>query len=192
MSKKTLVYALSLLIVAGAVGAISASAHGFGFRGGPFLHSDFDRDSSKHAFSQADIAAKIADKVSDGTISQDQADKKLEFMANKQVKHEEHQAELAEFFGLSVEELQAEIESGATIKEIAEAQGIAEEELQEHYKTQMLELTTKKLQQMVDDGQLTQAEADEKLEKISAGDFSGKHHKGFWRHGFKGRFHKVF
>ena len=204
MNKKTLVYALALLVVAGSVGMISASARGWGFGQGYRLHTTSTEGFgwARHGSGlstgsrQADIAAKLADKVSSGTITQEQADKKLEFMADKAVMHEENKAELAEFLGLSVEELQAELDSGKTIKEIAEAQGISEEELKEYHQDQKLGKMQELLQQMVDAGKLTQAEADEKLAAIESGDYEGKWgHRGFksfGHRGFKDSFHKGF
>lgn len=171
MNKKTLVYVLSLFIVAGAVGAISVSAHGWGFGQGKAL------------FSQEEVEAKIAEKVADGTITQEQADVKLGWMADKQVKHEEHVVDFAEFLGLSVEELEAQIEAGNNPREIAEAQGISEDELKAFYQAQMLEMTQERLQSMVDAGKLTQEEADQKLESIESGEWDEHMHKGFGHKG---------
>ena len=171
MQKKTLVYVLSLFIVAGAVGAISASAHGWGVGQGQRL------------FSPEEIEVKIAEKVADGTITQEQADAKLGWMADKQVKHDEHVAEVAEFMGLSVEEFEAQIMAGSNPLEIAEAQGISEEQMQEFHQAQRLENAQERLQSMVDAGKLTQEQADEKIQLIEDGDWDGRMHKGMGKRG---------
>ena len=77
---------------------------------------------------------------------------------------------LAEALGMTVEELQAELEAGKTIAEIAEEQGI-------DLGAFALEQAAERLAQAVEDGKLTQEEADEKLaeiqEAIESGDFKG-------------------
>lgn len=181
MNKKTLVYALALLIVAGSVGAISASAHSWGWGAGKAL------------FSQEEVEAKIAEKVADGAITQEQADRKLQWMADKQAKHDEQVAEVAEFLGLSVEEFEAEIVSGKNPLEIAEAQGISEEAMRDFHKAHRLEMVQERLQAAVEAGKLTQEEADERLEQIESGEWDGRMHKGFGRksygkhNGFEGK-----
>jgi hypothetical protein len=74
---------------------------------------------------------------------------------------------LAEAFGMTVEELKAELSSGKTIIELAEEKGIDLQQM-------AIDKATEKLQQAVDNGRLTQEEADQKLaeiqEKIESGE----------------------
>lgn len=168
MNKRILVYGLALLVVTGSAGALSASAHGWGFRQGEGL------------FTQAEVEARIAEKVAEGTITQEQADRRFEHMADMEerraamdTQRDEHLTDLASFLGLSVDDLKAQIESGLRINEIAEAQGISEEVFDEYHQAQMIEHQTERLQALVNDGKLTQEEADEKLAQIEAGDFPG-------------------
>lgn len=170
MHNKTLVYVLSLFIVVGAVGVISASAHGW---------------NAGKLFSQEEVEAKIAQKLADGNFTQEQADAKLEWIADKQVKHDEYVADFAEFLGLSVEELEAQIEAGNNPREIAEAQGISEEDLKAYHQSMMQEKMGEKLQSLVDAGKLTQEEADQKLQLIEDGEWDGRMHKGFGKYGGK-------
>jgi hypothetical protein len=180
MNKKTLIYAFSLLLVAGTVGAISVSAHGMGFGFGP----------GEPLFTQEELEAKIVEKVADGTLTQAQADLRLEHMAQAEARQKEMQArrdeevsEVANFLGLSVEDFQAQIEAGKRINEIAEERGISQAALNEFHQAQMLEHQQERLQQLVDDDRLTQEEADQKLEQLQNGEFLGPMmSKGIGRH----------
>ena len=98
----------------------------------------------------------------------------------------------SELLGISSEDLETRLEAGETFLEIAESQGVTEEELMAQKKALMTEKLAEKLSKAVADGDLTQEEADEKLakklERIESGEYKGKmHHKGFGKHGF---FHK--
>ena len=73
---------------------------------------------------------------------------------------------IAEDFGMTVDELKAELEAGKTIEEIAEEQGVDLDAL-------ALEKAEERLAQAVEDGKMTQEEADEKLEAIKESIESG-------------------
>jgi hypothetical protein len=70
--------------------------------------------------------------------------------------HEYMQQAMADALGLSVEELQARHDAGERFWEIAEAQGLAVEEAQQL----KLDARSTALDQMVEDGLLTQEQAD--------------------------------
>lgn len=75
---------------------------------------------------------------------------------------------LAEALGLTPEELNAQLASGQTLAQIAEAQGVSQEEL-----AAALEASVKAgLEQAVADGVLTQAQADQMLSQMT-GNFGG-------------------
>ena len=67
---------------------------------------------------------------------------------------------LAELLGLTADELRAELKDGKTLAEVAEAQGVELDAVVDALMAPMAE----KLAQAVEDGKLSQAEADEKLE----------------------------
>lgn len=66
--------------------------------------------------------------------------------------------EVLELLGLSDEELRTELQDGATLAEVAEAQGVERQELVDTIVASMEE----RLAQAVEDGRLTQDEADER------------------------------
>ena len=69
----------------------------------------------------------------------------------------------ADAFGLTVEELQAQLDAGETMYTIAEAQGISLED----FRALMIQVRTAALNQMVADGVITQEQADWMLERMS-------------------------
>ncbi|RME63104.1 MAG: hypothetical protein D6790_05270 [Caldilineae bacterium] len=79
---------------------------------------------------------------------------------------EDHLQAMAEALGMTAEELQAALEEGQTLEEIATEQGV---DLQ----AVMLEQAQEKLAQAVADGKLTQEEADQILERIQNGERPG-------------------
>jgi hypothetical protein len=69
---------------------------------------------------------------------------------------------LAEALGMTVEDLQQALTDGQTIAEVAEAQGVTLEDLVDTLNAPMIE----SMQQMVDDGRITQEQADERIEQM--------------------------
>lgn len=69
----------------------------------------------------------------------------------------------ADAFGLTVEELQGQLDAGETMYTIAEAQGISLED----FRALMIQVRTAALNQMVADGVFTQEQADWMLERMS-------------------------
>ena len=74
---------------------------------------------------------------------------------------------LAEAFGMTVEELKAELSSGKTVAELAKEKGIDLQQM-------AVDKLTERLQQAVDNGRLTQEEADQKLAEMQAKIESGE------------------
>ena len=89
----------------------------------------------------------------------------------------------AEFLGISVDEFKNAWAEGKNFKEIAEEQGITQEQLQERMRETRQERMESHLQAMVDNGIITQEQADERLrnmqEKIDNGGMRKGFHKGF-------------
>lgn len=71
----------------------------------------------------------------------------------------QHQAEI---LGISVEELQAQLDEGTTFRELAEEKGLTQEQLQEARKAHM----TEHLNSLVAEGVITQEQADQHLEMM--------------------------
>ena len=78
---------------------------------------------------------------------------------------------IVEAFGMSIDELKAELSSGKTIRELAEEMGIDLQQV-------AVDQANEKLQQAVENGRLTQEEADQKLaelqERIESGEGFGR------------------
>ncbi len=133
----------------------------------------------------APMLERIQQAVDDGHITQEQADEQITQM-------EEHMLEalesgslfgsgsgqgrggpggrrggpqpevLAEVLGLTVEELHEALSDGQSIAELAEAQGVALEDLVDALMASMLE----RIQQKVDDGRISQEQADEQITQM--------------------------
>ena len=78
--------------------------------------------------------------------------------------HTQVWASLAETLGLTPDELSAQLAAGQTLAQIAEAQGVSQEQLATAHQT----AATRALQQAVADGVLTQAQADQMIARMSA------------------------
>ncbi|MGD2179436.1 MAG: hypothetical protein PVG71_16650 [Anaerolineae bacterium] len=86
----------------------------------------------------------------------------------------------AEELGLTPEELFAELHAGKTMQEIAEAQGVELEDLQEALNVARADAMRAGIEQAVEDGDMSQEQADWLLEGLEQGFMSGP---GFG-HGF--------
>ena len=78
--------------------------------------------------------------------------------------HTQVWASLAETLGLTPDELSAQLTAGQTLAQIAEAQGISQEQLTTAHQA----AATEALKQAVADGVLTQAQADQMIARMSA------------------------
>ena len=166
MNRKNIANLVALVAIAATVGIGSAFAHNFTGR-----------------------TERINSLVEEGTITQEQADERLAHLEEKQVKHEEFKQEFADFLGVTVDDLKAAKVSGTTFVELAEANGVSEEDLNTFISSQKEARIQEYLDRLVADGEITQEEADErqakKLERIESGDFTKLHRGGFRKgHGF--------
>jgi hypothetical protein len=72
----------------------------------------------------------------------------------------------AEMLGIGVEDLQAKLDSGMTMKEIAEEAGISQEDFRAKIMEQAKLKMTERLNQLVAEGEITQEQADKRLEQM--------------------------
>lgn len=89
--------------------------------------------------------------------------------------HDQMWEALAKALDMTVDELNAALQSGKTVAEIAEEKGISTEELQQA----MLDAHAEVLAQAVKDGKLTQEQADQMLEYMKANPGMG------WGYGYR-------
>jgi DNA-binding phage protein len=89
----------------------------------------------------------------------------------------------ADLLGISVDEMQSAWAEGKTIIQIAEEQGISREQLQDLFKEARKEHLQNRLQVLVDNGVITQEQADQRLQgvewQLGGGGFRKGFHKGF-------------
>ena len=98
----------------------------------------------------------------------------------------------AEILGITVDELKASWAEGKTLKDIAEEQGITQEQLQETMRAEREEHMRERINVLVENGVITQERADQRLnfmqerfENMGSGDCPcGGGGKGGWRMGF--------
>lgn len=124
---------------------------------------------------------RLAKAVTDGKLTQEQADKQkenLEDMAKKMLEgtgfgkigmgfgpggHFGNNADLLKLLNLDAEKLQEQLQAGKSLKEIAEAQGVDVDDV--------ISLLTKqheeRIAELVENGKLTQEQADERSEKLA-------------------------
>lgn len=96
---------------------------------------------------------------------------------------EKHQVMIekkAEMLGMDVEEMNERLENGETLRDIFKIEGMTKEDIMEKKSVWMEQW----LNTMVENGKITQEQADEKLEKMQNGikEWPGKHDKrdGHW------------
>lgn len=77
----------------------------------------------------------------------------------------------AEALGLSPEELFSELHQGKTLEEVAEEQGVGIEDVQEAIEAARAEAMREAIQQAVEDGTISQEQADWMLEGLEQGFF---------------------
>ena len=85
----------------------------------------------------------------------------------------------AEALGLTPEELFAELHSGKSLEEIAEEQGVEMEAVQDALKAAQAEARQEAIKQAVEDGKMSQEQADWLLEGLEQGFFPGGRGLGF-------------
>ena len=102
-------------------------------------------------------------------------------------KHETMFENRAEILGITAEELKQAWADGKKLCEIAEEQGLTQEELQERMREVKIERLQTHIQTLVADGKISQEQANEKMENMQEmfENGNGKIGKGF-RNGMKG------
>ncbi|HUN22616.1 MAG TPA: hypothetical protein PK299_05705 [Anaerolineales bacterium] len=121
--------------------------------------------------------AELAQAVTDGCLTQAQADAELAQMelvalSHSIFGHDEHQAVIAKLLGISAEELESKITAGSDLRQLLTDAGLTREEVQTAVDT----ARTEAINQAVKSGKITQAQADEILampEKGGPGGFGG-------------------
>jgi flagellar biosynthesis chaperone FliJ len=152
--------------------------------------------------------------VEDGRLTQDEADEQIEQMEERLLEgletgswfsmghggsrgpgdagfHGSGDAQpelLADALGMTAEDVREALADGQTIAEMAEAQGVALEDLVDA----LMDPTIERLEQAVEDGRLTQDEADEQIEQMAERLLEGLESgtgfgRGMMRGGFGGR-----
>jgi len=134
----------------------------------------------------APMIERIQQAVENGRLTQDEADEQIEQMEERVLEGVETgswfsmgsggmgpggfrgpgdaQPELlADALGMTAEEVREALTDGQTIAELAEAQGVALEDLVDALMAPMIE----RIEQAVEDGRLTQDEADEQIEQMA-------------------------
>src|SRR4030042_5773820 len=92
----------------------------------------------------------------------------------------------AEILGITVVQLEEKLKEGKTLKQIIEELGLTWEQVRDRMYEKMQARIEERFQQMVDDGTITQEQADRKLERLQNKyeKFNGQDKKfmrGFWR-----------
>jgi len=95
-------------------------------------------------------------------------------------------AQKAEILGLSADELKAKLDSGMRFHEIAEEQGIAPEQMQAKMREQARQMLNNRLNQAVENGTMTQEQAQKRFQRFDDKDAQSKNRKmpgmqGFFR-----------
>lgn len=110
----------------------------------------------------------LAGLVIDGAITQEQADTVAQTLAEAAPDRDHHERgpgldAASESLGLTVDELRTELRAGQTLADVAAAQGVPVEDLVEALVTEGQD----RLARAVTDGQLTQAQADERSASLT-------------------------
>lgn len=144
--------------------------------------SDESDEAAENAVTR--IGELIAPLVDDGTLTQAQADTVAEFLAENGPRRgpgRHHRGPgpeaIAEFLGVTTDELRAAKEAGQTLAEVADANGSSADALVDF----LVANATERLEEKVASGEITQDEADEKLAEITErvtdmvnGEFEGR------------------
>jgi len=94
--------------------------------------------------------------------------------------------ENADILGISIDEIKNAWSEGKTFREIAEEQGITQEELQERMRGERREQVQNRLQLLVDNGVITQEQANQRFQMMEERCENGGALGGFHRGGGRG------
>ncbi len=99
-------------------------------------------------------------------------------------RHEEMFNNQAEFLGLSIEDLKNAWVEGKNFHEIAEEQGITQEQIREHFAEKAGEQMRNRLQILVDNEVINQEQADQRLESMKNKFGENGERMGFYQRGY--------
>ncbi len=121
---------------------------------------------------------RIQELVTDGKITQTQAEKLLRAEGVRQDRKTTMLTEEAAILGISAEDLKARLLEGKNFEQIGKDLGITPEEM----KTRRLDQIKAHIQQLVSDGAITQEQADKRIARLSESKkgwfwFPGKNHQ---------------
>jgi uncharacterized protein (DUF433 family) len=121
---------------------------------------------------QEAAGVRIAQALADGKITQEQADVMQERIADGMFPNRGgmfagfHPAEnIAEFLGMSLEDVKAALDGGQTVAELLESRGKTMDDLKGYGQSQAQD----RMQQALTDGRITQEQADRMMERIASG-----------------------
>src|SRR3989344_2116268 len=139
---------------------------------------------------------RLSQLVSDGTITQQQADARIEHMQKMHERMESGETFdkpfgpmglLSEQFGITADEFKAARENGTSLHDMLAAKGSTDEQ----FHAAMMTTEKERLQQLVQEGAITQEQADERIQrmeemhqKIESGEISPEPF-GMWHHGHR-------
>lgn len=149
------------------------------------------------AFALAEAKEHLAQAVTDGKLTQEEADAKLaeiqtaiensEFPGKRgggfgmHGQRGERDGDLAEALGMTQEELRTAIQNGQTVEEVAAEKGFDLDAFQAEKQAERLAEAQERLAQAVEEGKLTQEQADQILEQMQNGErpeFGGRGERG--------------
>ncbi len=174
MQKRLAAVGLSVgLVAGGAAGAVLGTTGVSGAQEDPPVAESEERPSAEDRQARAAerLGEVLAPLVSDGTISQEQADavvarlveagpgERGERREGHRERRGENAEELAGLLGITAEELHDALRDGSTIAEVAEANGVDVQTVIDA----MVADVTERVAAQVEAGELTQEEADERL-----------------------------
>ena len=132
---------------------------------------DMTEDELSAALQEA-VGTRIAQALADGKITQEQADAMQERIADGMSPNHPglfgglHRAEyLAEFLGMSPEDVKAALDGGQTVAELLESRGKTLDDLKGFGQNQAQD----RMQQALADGRVTREQADRMMERIDSG-----------------------
>lgn len=172
MRKQLAIVGLSAGLVAGGAAGFAFTS-GTGFAGAQATTTTAPSDSTEAETGRPDPGTRLAEilapLVTDGTLTQAQADKVVETlkaagpMGGRGHGHMGHRREgldaAATALGMTAEELRTELRSGSTLAEVAEAKGVDIKKVIDA----MVAEVSEELDEAVAAGRMTQEQADERL-----------------------------
>jgi AraC-like DNA-binding protein len=168
-SRKTLMIAVAALVVAGGGGAAIAVAQDSSSSGQSFLdsvarHLGISSQKLEDATQADELKARIQSGEFPPFAGPLLGPRSGHFHRGGPPLFGEKLSAAADYLGLSQAELRTELSDGRSLAEIAKARGKSVDGL----KKAILDEAEKKLDQLVDDGELTRAEADEMLARMKS------------------------